>query len=111
MDIEALNLNDNTIVLLFTAIEDESFTDFEKPSLIIFPNPTSGEIHLDLSTWSYDQQHSFKLYQLDGQLIYGGEFFSSTSIHIGDFGIREGLYLLCVEVGEWSYTRKIIYTP
>lgn len=91
---------------------DETFASIlEKPTLTVFPNPTSGELNLELSNWSWDKNHSIKLYQLDGQLVYESEFENGETLNINSFGIHTGLYIIKVEVGKWTYTRKIIYTP
>lgn len=85
---------------------DESTTFFSQPlsQVLIYPNPTGGEVFLRLPSAA-----RLRLYDLSGALLYEAE-------HVEREGrlrlpVSEGLYLLHIEGRGWQTSSRLLVKP
>jgi|GEM_PF-2723237 len=64
----------------------------EKPSTLLFPNPTNGLVQLEFENWN-DPEIFYELYATNGQRIQNGSFLNQENV-LDLNGLSNGLYFL-----------------
>jgi len=72
----------------------------------VYPNPTSGELYVDVAGLEPDKSTSYQVVDLRGITIIEGKVGEQTTI--GLLGKAAGIYLLKVYIGKDQYEWKII---
>ncbi|MEL6653497.1 MAG: T9SS type A sorting domain-containing protein [Bacteroidota bacterium] len=87
-----------------------SIENTTQSQLSFFPNPSQGQIFIDLSSFNTHDEVSVKLYDPLGKLVFEDCFAERSSESLAvDFGkLSAGLFLLTVQVGEQSYSQNLI---
>lgn len=98
--VDKTNVYWNTSAL--TSIEE--FT--ARPALNIFPNPSSGELTLDLAD---DTVFDLNIYNSQGQLVYQKQQLAGTTATL-QLDLPAGNYILCLKFDHAFTTRKLIIT-
>ena len=82
--------------------------DLNSESLInIYPNPSSSELWVEVTSSSFDQADSFSLYSVLGEQILTANIYSKqTKINISNYS--KGIYFLVTTVNGKSKTFKIL---
>jgi len=75
----------------------------------LYPNPTSGLLHIELPELMQTPEASFELYSIKGILIQRMEINGNLSVQLDHLGLSGGIYMVRILTGTGVYTRKIIY--
>lgn len=95
-----VNSKDSESSRLLTSEKDEL------RSLSMYPNPTSGELHIELLNTS-DQIEILELFNIEGRLVWKDERFKGQNINISN--LQNGVYFIKVNTtNKNSITKKII---
>ena len=94
---------------------DDSFAsgvarkDREIPSIHIYPNPTSGILHIDLPEMEGNSEATLHLYGINGNLIYQETLHGSSTINMEQLGLATGFYFVRIRTSDQVQAEKIIY--
>lgn len=83
--------------------------DLDIPDVHVFPNPTSGLLHIQLPGTLQASSASLVLYGIQGELIYSREIQGNSTLHLDQLNLAGGIYLLRIETRAGIYTKKLIY--
>ena len=97
--------------LLFPQLDDPETTDGIMFSFRVYPNPTHGELTLEVATELYDRPVYARLYTLSGELVYESAFHNKTSFNFQAIKMRPGIYILSVRSGDWIRNEKVVFNP
>ncbi len=89
-----------------TGNEGETATgisDLLLPELNIFPQPAINKLTIDLGS---DLQFAYRIFNLSGQSVQKGDAIGSKEIIVSE--MEKGIYLLELNAGQTTITRKII---
>ncbi|MBN1950878.1 MAG: CotH kinase family protein [Bacteroidales bacterium] len=95
---------------LYDAIGEQTHPVGALPELMLFPNPSSDQLNIQLSYWDPDEQVRLGLYQLDGRVLTSMDIHSDLCLSLGRLNIESGVYLLRLEGKNWKQTRRVIYS-
>lgn len=76
------------------------------PSLLLYPNPTSGEMFFE--GIEAGDVLNYTIYSYAGQLVKAGLIFGGSSPSLSLAGLPDGLYLLRLQSGKAVITRRIV---
>ena len=80
----------------------------EQGDLLIYPNPTTGNLNIVLSESNIDSPVEVSLFNLTGKEIYNSRF-TRSSIFTLDLGrYNKGMYIIRLQNGDQIYFKKII---
>ncbi|MEM6803588.1 MAG: proprotein convertase P-domain-containing protein [Bacteroidota bacterium] len=80
-------------------------------SIKLFPNPSQGQIHIELPTPSMEDME-ISLYSMDGKKVFSGSWVrgkSNQDLNLSEIG--SGIYVLSVGYGDVRWNKKVIITP
>src|SRR5690606_14758916 len=103
---------DNGAELYTTSLEDLVLSNnienntITKTDIIVYPNPTDGELDVLMSDKSNIKNIS--IYDLAGKFIKGNDFNSQSHIKFNTQNLPKGIYLLSVETINGKFDKKII---
>jgi len=97
--------------VLFPELTEPTAAGSDDYSLRIYPNPTRGELNVEVAAGYYDMPFQARLYTLNGELIYESEFYNITSITCQSLNIKAGIFILSVQSGNWIQIEKIVFNP
>lgn len=87
---------------------ENSFTDnIDERNVKIYPNPTQGQLRVDISRLDEGDKCTLSLYSISGYLIFTDSNAGTTNC-IDISNQKNGLYLLKIAVNENTSTWKII---
>lgn len=87
---------------------ENSFTDnIDERNVKIYPNPTQGQLRVDISRLDEGDKCTLSLYSISGYLIFTDSNAGTTNC-IDISNQKNGLYLLKITVNENTSTWKII---
>lgn len=87
---------------------ERSFTDdIDKRNVKIYPNPTQGQLRVDISRLDNGDKCTLSLFTISGDLIFKDSNAGTTN-NIDISNQEPGLYLLKITVNENTSTWKII---
>jgi hypothetical protein len=78
-----------------------------KENLLVYPNPVSNELHIELQS---KNEHIQKIIIQDimGKILICKDYSKQKILHIENINWEEGIYLIKVETNENNYIKKII---
>lgn len=88
-----------------TAIELE----VDEADMHLYPNPTSGLLHIEVPEALLTPHSTFELYGIKGRLIQTREIHGNITIRLDQLKLSGGIYIVRIETGKASLTKKIIY--
>jgi hypothetical protein len=99
--------NSNNATATTPVISVNPCKDPEQQGIRIFPNPSTGTIHLNLDQVFDGQPLNIVLYHVCGQLMFRNalEYYRNMEIYFGD--VSEGQYLLIVNVREGTFHQPL----
>lgn len=101
-------LGTSTGQALITVLLPTEIAPFAGGYLHIYPNPTKDVIYVTLST-GQKKETNLRLHDGQGRLVYQQKFNSSTLVEEAvPMPDRIGTYLLTVQVGQQTITRKVV---
>jgi len=89
---------------------NDAFADNISDAFQLYPNPSNNEVNLKYIGFG-DGNFKLNLYDLSGSLIFSQTYYGSANISLASFNIGYGVYLLKIESGNQTETRKVVYTP
>jgi len=74
----------------------------------VYPNPTSGEIKIDIGNFYDYQQVKLQIYNLSGRIVYQSDYQNRSTVNLSN--LSEGIYLLKLTDKQrlLNFTQKII---
>jgi len=87
------------------AMNESPLQDFS-----VFPNPTTGEVTMDLSSYTGKALH-FEVYNLQGQLLQRQELdaVETPTVRLDLSAYQNGMYLICIKAeGQPGVTKRIV---
>jgi len=76
-----------------------------KPEIKVFPNPATDYLTLYIDT---EKPVAFKLYNIQGQMMYSVDVTNNLTIDLNQAGIGDGFYLYSIESENQSIAGKIM---
>ena len=67
-----------------------------KGNIQIFPNPSSGSIHMDLNNYLGNENMTIRVFDITGKTVYTGEINGSESRYDLNLNVKPGAYILTV---------------
>ncbi len=91
--------------------ETATFTlpDAAQPEIQLFPNPTSGLLHVKLPPEVKPQGAMLHLYGIKGNLVHSLVLQGNTTLDLNPLNIPSGIYIVRIQAGTGIYTSKVIY--
>jgi hypothetical protein len=81
----------------------------EEQEILLYPNPTSGMLHISWSEQETGSKAVFQLYGINGMLVYREELHGSTSLDLGGLNLTPGMYIVRIRTDSKVHTKKIIF--
>lgn len=81
----------------------------EESSIGVYPNPTSGVIHIDLPESEENRETLLKLYGINGNLLFQKSVFGSGKVNMEHLNLSGGIYILRIHSGKLIHTEKMIF--
>jgi hypothetical protein len=99
--------------------DDTPPNDIEEPmanasdigTITVFPNPTTGLLHIKIDNYSLIDPVLLHLYSMEGAMVMQTKVFNNTVLDLGGLGLEAGIYILRIETDSQFETKKIIYNP
>jgi len=83
--------------------------DAAQPQIQLFPNPTSGLLHLKLPTEMNHHGALLKLYGIKGNPVHSLTLQWNTTIDLNSLNIPPGIYIVRIQTGTGIFTSKVVY--
>ena len=80
-------------------------------SMMIYPNPTTESIVVNIKADESYVPIDIKLFNLNGMLVYQTSIENNSKINFKKIGLDAGMYIMHIESGNFLETAKIIYSP
>ena len=90
--------------------ENSSQEENQNTMFRIYPNPTKGELNIELLTQNLQEQNRIEVRGISGQLIFS-ENISGAQESIDISHLSKGLYFITISNSEKIQTEKIILRP
>ena len=74
----------------------------------VFPNPTSGNITIEIKSVEADQETGLTIYSMLGKVVFSDVFSGKGNKEISMENMPDGLYILCFFQGSSAYRLKVI---
>ena len=87
----------------------ENQAESEVLSISLYPNPSSGTIYVKLPASEEDHEAIFKLYGINGNLLYQESIYGSSMVNVEGLNLPSGLYIVRIYTGSLIHTEKIIF--
>ncbi len=71
--------------------------------LTIYPNPTSGQLTIDLNN---SEEETVFIYDLNGKFLFSQELSGKTNINVSF--LNEGIYNLTIKIGDNTLNKKLV---
>jgi hypothetical protein len=75
--------------------------------LLVYPNPTSGFLHVDIVGSNYGNQGQVRVFNLNGKMIYSKDQIQQIN-DLDLSGLASGMYILQVSIGNITQDWKLI---
>lgn len=79
--------------------------------IMLYPNPTSSSIMVDLKSKLTGKNVEISIYRLDGKRVFENSISSSEIIDLTKLEMNKGIYLLRAVEGNMVITRKFVFCP
>lgn len=83
--------------------------DQDIPDVLVYPNPTSGLLRIQLPGILSSSPATLILYGIKGESIYSREIQGNSTLHLEQLNLSGGIYLLRIETRAGIFTKKLIY--
>lgn len=80
----------------------------QTPLFLIYPNPSTGLVHLELQNPANNSNFTYQIYNLSGKLIYSGQSDMDTESAVVQLNLEKGMYLVHLQQNNTSYTQKLV---
>ena len=80
-------------------------TLLNESKIILYPNPTKNEIHLDIDETIRNEIKKISIYNLLGELVFSADKYLQT---IPLSNISSGMYLVKISTSEFEISKKLI---
>jgi hypothetical protein len=96
--------------------DDDGTVDIKTPeiltdvNILIYPNPTSGNLSINIKGINEAQKIDVKIYNINGSLLYQKYILNNEKIDLKTIDLDYGLYFIKIETDNLSVTSKIIFT-
>lgn len=94
----------NIVSECYSSLSIENFTNPTDNSLVIYPNPSSGLVHIESTE---EKMESIKLYNSVGQLMMSWTI-SSTKMEFNLKGFEHGIYSVVIETSKGLSRKQIV---
>ncbi|MGD2034546.1 MAG: CotH kinase family protein [Bacteroidales bacterium] len=84
--------------------------EFADMSVSVYPNPTSDKLNIQIED-NQNAEYEFKLYDLNGSLVYMQTCTGTTGILLSDLNIPHGIYMINIQSESKTTSMKVIYMP
>lgn len=92
------------------SVEDETIVEnSSNQRFLVYPNPTSGQVMIQMIETQKGENVNVKLYNLGGTLLYSDQLFNDFDINLSNLDIDPGLYILRIESLNGVETYKLVY--
>jgi len=81
----------------------------DEAEILLYPNPTSGILHVKWPDGINPGEASFQLYGLNGNLLYVIDLYGSQSIRLDQLNLSPGVYIVKISTPDRVFRKKIIY--
>jgi hypothetical protein len=89
---------------------DEISNEFTEWSVSVYPNPTSDIINIQPES-NANAEYELRIYDISGSMVHAESLKGSTSIHLSDINIPQGIYMLNIQSDTQTISKKIVYIP
>ncbi|MCK4746744.1 MAG: T9SS type A sorting domain-containing protein [Bacteroidales bacterium] len=83
--------------------------EVEDAEILLYPNPTSGLLHIKWPDGIIPGETSFQLYGLNGNLLYITNLHGSQHIQLDQLNLSPGVYIVKISTPGHLYRKKIVY--
>jgi hypothetical protein len=80
----------------------------EETELLLYPNPTSGVLHIQWPDGIIPDEASLQIYGLNGNTLYSADL-RGQSIQMDHLGLSPGVYILKISTRDQLFIKKVIY--
>lgn len=88
-------------------VEQSAINIIERDDIKIYPNPTKGDLNVELNTTSDIQKIQINIISIKGQLLYNTDVVQRAyNLDVSSFA--QGAYILIMQVNDKKYEWKII---
>lgn len=81
----------------------------EEQEILVYPNPTSGRLHISLSEQEAGSTAGFELFGINGNLVYQEELQGSSWLELEGLNLAPGIYIAKIRTASKVHTEKIIF--
>jgi hypothetical protein len=91
----------------------ESVSEFTetKKALKLFPNPTNGQVHLQLANVNTSEKSTARVFSMDGREVTSTQFnnySSGLNLEMNLSELKSGYYILVLQNGNEIYRASIV---
>lgn len=88
---------------------DNSIGEINKFDFKIYPNPSIGEFNIKLSGFATNEELEYKLYDINGRLVFEYKEFGNVDKKVSLADMRQGIYYLEITIQEKMYRQKLVF--
>jgi ligand-binding sensor domain-containing protein len=88
--------------------KNDEIESLDNTQTIIYPNPTDGNIQIDLTAYAVNKEVEVSLYDMTGQEIYNNIYPYQSQLSIQFPAQLKGVFLLKISMGEKEINHKLI---
>ena len=89
-------------------LSKQELDDSSKPFFRVFPNPTTGDLTVEITLGYTDTPYTIEVYGMRGEVIIRNDQLSGWQHHLSLQGQQPGLYMIRVQRGEEMGVERII---
>ncbi len=82
--------------------------DLDKPLFRVYPNPTTGDFTVEITSVCTDSPYTIEVYGMRGEVIIRDDQLTGWQHHLSLQGQQPGLYMIRVQRGEKMGVERII---
>ncbi len=81
----------------------------EPELILIYPNPTSDVLNVELPWQEAGQMARISLYGINGNLVHQEVIYGNSTIHLSGLNLSSGVYLIRIQTEDQVQTGKIVF--
>ena len=89
-------------------LSKQELDDPDKPFFRVYPNPTTGDLTVEITADYSDSPYTIEVYGMRGEIIIRNEQLTGWQHHLSLYGQQPGLYMIRVQRGEEMGVERII---
>jgi len=101
-------LNDDNLI---SGIENPKMENEPYKHILVYPNPTQGELHIRRGIPAECKRMNVRIYSLSGVLLYETESVSELNINLKTLHLDAGIYIMQIKSQDNLVTKRIVYHP